>query len=67
MFIYTQTQENIIKNLLMFIGPNSPAGKENNWVQTVPVKSWFVILRLYGPLQSWFDKTWKPGEIEEVK
>jgi len=22
---------------------------------------------LYGPLQSWFDKAWKPGEIEEVK
>jgi hypothetical protein len=26
-----------------------------------------VILRLYGPLQPWFDKTWRPGEIEEVQ
>jgi hypothetical protein len=24
------------------------------------------IPRLYGPLQSWFDKTWRPGEIELV-
>ncbi|HEY5917198.1 MAG TPA: DUF1214 domain-containing protein [Chryseolinea sp.] len=24
----------------------------NNWIQTVPGKSWFVILRLYGPLQA---------------
>jgi hypothetical protein len=24
-------------------------------------------LRLYGPEQTWFDKTWKPGEIELVK
>jgi hypothetical protein len=25
------------------------------------------ILRLYGPRESYFDKTWRPGEIEEVK
>ena len=36
-------------------------------VQTVPGKGWNVLLRLYGPLESWFDKTWKPGEIELVQ
>jgi len=36
----------------------------SNWIETVPGKSWFVILRLYGPLEPWFDKTWQPGEIE---
>jgi hypothetical protein len=36
-------------------------------VQTVPGKGWNVLLRLYAPLESWFDKTWKPGEIELVK
>lgn len=25
-----------------------------------------VALRLYTPLQPWFDKTWKPGEFELV-
>jgi len=50
----------------VYFGPKAPAGNENNWVQTVNGKSWFVILRLYGPLQTWFDKTWKPGEIEEL-
>ncbi len=30
-------------------------------------KGWNIVLRLYGSLQSWSDKTWKPGEIEEVK
>ena len=25
-----------------------------------------MILRLYGPLEPWFDKTWKPGEFELV-
>jgi hypothetical protein len=29
-------------------------------------KSWFTILRLYGPLPAWFDQTWRPGEIEPV-
>lgn len=58
---------NADKSVDVYFGPKVPAGKENNWVQTVPGKSWFVILRLYGPLQAWFDKTWKPGEIEEVK
>jgi hypothetical protein len=51
----------------LYFGPTAPAGKEKNWVQTVPGKGWFTILRLYGPLEPWFDKTWHPGEIELVK
>jgi hypothetical protein len=51
----------------VYFGPKAPAGKESNWVQTWPGKGWFVILRLYGPLQPFFDKTWRPSEIEEVK
>ena len=51
----------------VFFGPKAPAGFENNWVQTIPGKGWFMILRLYGPLEPWFDKTWRPGEIELQK
>ena len=51
----------------VYFGPKAPAGNENNWVQTIPGKGWFMILRLYGPLEPWFDKTWRPGEIELVK
>jgi len=50
----------------VYFGPKAPAGFEHNWVQTIPAKGWFVILRLYGPLQPWFDKTWRPGEIDEM-
>jgi hypothetical protein len=42
-------------------------GLENNWIQTVPGKGWNTILRLYGPLESFYDKTWKPGDPELVK
>jgi hypothetical protein len=51
----------------VFFGPQAPDGKENNWVQTIPGKGWFMILRLYGPLEPWFNKTWRPGEIELVQ
>jgi hypothetical protein len=48
----------------IYFGPRAPAGKENNWIQTIPGKGWNTLLRLYGPLKPWFDKTWRPGEIE---
>ena len=48
----------------LYFGPKAPEGKKENWIQTVPGKGWFTILRLYGPLEPWFDKTWQPGEIE---
>ncbi len=47
----------------IYIGPEAPAGYGNNWLQTIPGKSWFVILRLYGPLEAWIDKTWRPSEV----
>ena len=51
----------------VWFGPTAPKGHEANWVQTVPGKGWNVLLRLYGPGESWFDKTWRPGEFELVK
>jgi hypothetical protein len=51
----------------LYFGPGAPAGKEKNWVQTAPGTGWNVILRLYGPLDPWFNKTWRPGEIEEAR
>ena len=48
----------------LLFGPEPPEGHEANWIQTVPGKGWFLVLRLYGPLDPWFDQTWRPGEIE---
>jgi hypothetical protein len=50
----------------VWFGPKAPAGHEGNWVQTWPGKGWNALVRLYGPLQPWFDKTWKPGDFELV-
>ena len=48
----------------LYFGPKPPEGKENNWLQTVPGKGLFAILRLYSPTEPWFEKTWRPGDIE---
>ncbi len=48
------------------IGPTAPAGAESNWLQSIPGKGYFVTLRFYNPLQSFFDKSWRPSEIEPV-
>jgi hypothetical protein len=50
----------------IWFGPTAPAGKEGNWLQTVPGKGWWTILRLYNPMQSFFDKSWRPSEIKPV-
>ena len=50
----------------IYFGPKPPSGFENNWLETVPGKSWFTILRIYGPLKPWIEKQWRPGEIERV-
>jgi len=51
----------------IYFGPKAPKGFENNWLETVPGKGWFVGLRMYGPLEPWIEKTWRPSEIELVE
>jgi hypothetical protein len=52
----------------VYFGPTQPAGvKRGNWIQTDQAKGWNMLLRLYSPLESFFDKTWRPSEIELVK
>ena len=50
----------------IYFAPEPPEGREGNWLQTIPGKSWWIGLRMYGPLQPWIDQTWRPGEIELV-
>ena len=59
-------QENDDGSYDVYFGPKPPKGKESNWLETIPERSWFTILRMYGPLEPWFNKKWRPGEIELV-
>jgi hypothetical protein len=52
----------------IYFGPTQPEGvKRGNWIQTVPGKGWFTILRLYSPLESFFSRQWRPSEMELVR
>jgi len=51
----------------LYLGPKAPAGKEGNWLATVPGKGYFAIVRLYGPTEAAINKSWKPGDIELMK
>ena len=59
-------QQNADGSFDLYFGPKAPAGKESNWVETLPGKSWFVLFRLYGPLEPWFKKTWRLNEFERM-
>lgn len=47
----------------LHFGPSEPDAGPNNWVQTIPGKHWFSYFRLYGPLEPYFDRSWKLGDI----
>jgi hypothetical protein len=59
--------KNVDGSVDIYFGLKAPGGKESNWIQTISGKSWNTVFPLYGPLQPWFDKTWRLGEIELVK
>jgi hypothetical protein len=50
----------------VYFGPEAPEGKEKNWVKTLPGQGWFTYIRIYGPLEPFFEQTWKPDDIVKV-
>ena len=48
-----------------YFGPTDPGKK--NWLKTVPDKGFIISFRLYGPMQSYFDQTWKIGDPKKIK
>ncbi|UGQ39954.1 DUF1214 domain-containing protein [Rhodococcus aetherivorans] len=55
-------------SMTVHFAPELPDGvPDGNWIQTTPGRGWCVCLRLYSPLQPFFDKSWRPGELEEVE
>jgi hypothetical protein len=42
----------------IYFAPKAPSGFEKNWLPTTPGKPWFTYFRLYGPTETYFDKSW---------
>ena len=59
--------EDLIRNadgsVDLWFGPDEPAGREANWVQTIPGQHWFSYFRFNGPSEPYFDRTWMLGDI----
>lgn len=54
-------------SITLHFGPEAPTEGEGNWIRTVPGKGWFIIFRLYGPLDAWFDRSWVPDDIVKAR
>lgn len=63
---HDQLQTNPDGSIDVYFGPSAPAGKESNWIKTLPGKGWFAYFRWYGPTEAFFDKSWKLEDIERV-
>jgi hypothetical protein len=50
----------------LYFGPNARAGKEKQWIKTLPGTGWFTYFRIYGPEEAAFNRSWKPGDFEVV-
>lgn len=52
----------------LVFSPTKPEGvPEANWIQTNPTKGFFAYFRWYSPTKAFFDRSWKMGNIVEVK
>lgn len=63
---YTKPQSNPDRSIDVYFGAKVSDGTTRNWIQTMPGKGWFVLFRFYGPLEPFFDKSWKPDDIVAV-
>jgi hypothetical protein len=50
----------------IFLGSTAPTGLEKNWIPTIPGRAWFAYFRLFGPLESYFNRSWPMPDIEPV-
>ncbi len=59
----TDLEANLDGSVDLFFGPTEPPNHGSNWIQTIPHRHWFSYFRFYGPLEPYFDRSWKLGDI----
>jgi len=63
---YMKLPTNADGSIDMYFGPTPPPQGEESWIKTNPGKGFFMYFRFYGPLEPFYDKSWRPGEVELV-
>jgi len=64
---YMNLPTNADGSMDIYFGPTPPPQGEKSWIKTNPGKGFFMYLRFYGPLEPFYDKSWRPGEVKLVK
>ncbi|WP_373047005.1 DUF1214 domain-containing protein [Vulgatibacter sp.] len=59
-------QKNPDGSVDLYFGAEAPAGREANWISTMPGEAWFTLFRFYGPQPALFDKSWRMGDFERL-
>ena len=61
---YTNPERSDDGSIEIYFGPRAPNERSANWIETLEHRGWFALLRFYGPTRPFFDKAWKPSDIE---
>ena len=64
---YDKLKANADGSIDLYFSPKAPAGLESNWIETVPGKGFYPMMRFYSPKAGLFDGTWKLPDIELMK
>jgi hypothetical protein len=48
----------------LYFAPKAPSQRKKNWVQTLENRHWFAYVRLYGPMEQYFSKSWTMDDIQ---
>ncbi len=48
----------------IYFAPEALDGKEANWIPTG--EDWFILFRLYGPSEGWYESGWKLPDFEKL-
>jgi hypothetical protein len=65
-FNMKQMKVNADGSVDLYVGPKAPAGLESNWIPTME-KEPYLWLRLYGPEEAFWNKSFKMPDVEMVK
>jgi len=64
---YDKLKINTDGSIDLYFSPKAPAGKESNWIETVPGQGYYPMFRFYTPKEGLFDGTWKMPDVELLK
>lgn len=64
-FNLNQMKVNTDGSVDLYLGPNAPAGLESNWIPTMG-KEPYLWLRLYGPEEAFWNKSFKLPDLDQL-